>query len=219
MIVPADYAVLERAVLPTHAAELARFLLGICVVCAPLAADDEICIGRIVETEAYEPGDAACHAFIGRTARNASLFSSPGFAYVYFIYGMYYCFNVSAEPEGVGGGVLIRAAQPLEGLATMRRRSGIERTRDLLRGPGRFARALGIDRSFDGIDLTSRASPLVLARSRVAAHEDARDVVASARIGLTKAVDRPLRFFYRENSFVSGTRRGNARATSEVRGA
>jgi DNA-3-methyladenine glycosylase len=204
------YDVIARASLPTPAAELALAVLGLVLVRAPAASGDEICVARIVETEAYEPGDPACHAYGGKTARNATLFGEPGFAYVYFIYGMYFCLNISAEPVGIGGGVLIRAAEPVAGTATMQRRSGTVRERDLLRGPGRLARALAVDRALDGVDLESPQSPLALARERESSRET--PIACGPRIGLTKAIERPLRFFFRENIYVSGTRRANALA-------
>ena len=107
--------------------------------------------GRIVETEAYPPGDASGHAYRGRTARNQSLFLGRGFAYVYFIYGTSYMLNVSAEEPGVGAGVLLRAIEPLEGINLMKRLRETDKLRDLARGPGRLAAALQIDRRLDGV--------------------------------------------------------------------
>jgi len=164
--------------------------------------DDGVAIVRIVETEAYLPGDAAAHSFRGETARNRSLFLHRGHAYVYFIYGNHYCFNVSAERAGIGGGVLVRAGEPVAGIALMRARRNDARDRDLLRGPGRFAQALAIDRSLDGIDLC-KAGPLWLG----AATRPIGDVGESRRIGITKEADRLLRFFERGNPFVSGPAR------------
>ena len=119
--------------------------------------------GRIVETEAYVIGDAAGHAYRGMTPRNRSLFLERGHAYVYLAYGVSWMLNVSSEAEGIGAGVLIRALEPLEGIAIMRRNRGTERLRDLARGPGRLAQALRIDRSLDGLDLCEEG-PLWLAR-------------------------------------------------------
>ena len=118
--------------------------------------------GRIVETEAYVIGDAAGHAYGGMTPRNRALFLERGHAYVYLAYGVSWMLNVSSEAKGVGAGVLIRALEPLEGIAIMQRIRGIERLRDLARGPGRLAQALRIDRSLDGLDLC-RKGPLWLA--------------------------------------------------------
>jgi len=188
---------LRRAELPVDTVALARFLLGTVVVSD---VPPGRVTARIVETEAYLPGDAAAHSFRGKTARNGSLFLRRGHAYVYFIYGNHFCLNVSSDDEGVGAGVLLRAAEPLSGREFMRARRPHAAERDLCRGPGRLAAALAVDRSFDGIDLT-RAGPLWLAASG-----DGVDIGESVRIGLTKEADRRLRFFERNNSYVSGTR-------------
>ena len=125
-----------------------------------------IASGRIVETEAYIVGDAAGHAFRGMTERNRSLFLERGHAYVYLAYGISYMLNVSSEKPGIGAGVLIRAIEPLEGLPIMRLNRGVERVRDLARGPGRLAAALRIDRSLDGLDLCRERSAVAGARRR-----------------------------------------------------
>jgi DNA-3-methyladenine glycosylase len=156
---------------------------------------------RIVETEAYVPGDAASHAFRGETARNGSLFRRRGVAYVYFIYGCYYCLNVASEREGVGAGVLLRAAEPLAGLELMHARRPRSTARDLCRGPGRLATALAVTRLHDGLDLCA-PGPLWLA----APTQPLRNVGESVRIGLTKEADRVLRFFESGSRFVSGPR-------------
>ncbi len=169
------------------------------------SADGRV-VARIVETEAYVPGDAASHAFRGETARNGSLFRRRGIAYVYFIYGCYYCVNVSSEREGVGAGVLVRAAEPVEGMELMRARRSHVTARDLCRGPGRLATALAITRLHDGLDLCA-PGPLWLA----AAAQPAPAVSESVRIGLTKEADRVLRFFETGSPFVSGPRALNVR--------
>src|SRR5579875_2861544 len=134
---------LPRDQLPADAAQLARFLLGRLIV---RQIGEELLAGRIVETEAYLPGDAAAHSFIGRTARNASLFLERGHAYVYRSYGIHWALNVSAGTERVGAGVLLRAMEPLHGVEVMRRnRGGGIPDRDLARGPGRLAQALAVD--------------------------------------------------------------------------
>ena len=194
---------LRRAELPVDAEALARYLLGIAIVSE--AAPGRT-VARIVETEAYLPGDAAAHSFRGETARNRALFLRRGHAYVYFIYGNHFCLNVSAERVGVGAGVLLRAAQPLAGLDVMRARRAPAPERDFCRGPGRLAAALGVDRGFDGLDLTARG-PLWLAA--VADSPGVTDVGSSPRIGLTKEVDRVLRFFVRGSPYLSGRRSAN----------
>ncbi len=108
---------------------------------------------RIVETEAYEPNDPASHAFRGRTTRNAVMFGEPGRLYVYFAYGMHFCMNAVTGRAGEGTAVLLRAAEPIEGLDEMERRRGRPRRRDLCSGPAKLCQAFGVDRSFDGADL------------------------------------------------------------------
>ncbi len=183
--------------LPADTVALARFLIGRIVV-RRLAGG--LASGRIAETEAYLPDDAACHAASGRTARNASLFLAPGRAYVYRAYGRSWMLNVSSEAEGVGAGVLLRALEPLEGIALMQRnRDGVASLRDLARGPGRLAQALAIDRTLDGIDLCADTRLWLASDGMVEG-----DIGASVRIGITKDADRVLRFFRRGSRFVSG---------------
>jgi len=158
--------------------------------------------GRIVETEAYPPGDASGHAFVGPTQRNRSLFLDRGHAYVYLGYGVWHLLNVSSESHGVGAGVLLRAAEPLEGVELMQRRRGTLRLRDLARGPGRLATAFGIDRKFDGVDLFGK-SPLWLGSATRAVGR----IGISPRIGISRAVERRLRFYERGNPHVSGPKR------------
>ena len=156
--------------------------------------------GRIVETEAYEIGDPASHAYIGRRPRNTSMFLAPFHAYVYFIYGTNYCFNVSSEPEDHGAAVLVRALEPIEGIDEMKERRATTRLRDLCRGPGRLCAALGIDRSLDGVYLL-RPGALWLAQGA-----PPKQIGKSVRIGITKAHERHLRFYERGNPYVSGPR-------------
>ena len=187
---------LRRSELPTDTVALARFLIGKIVV-HDLASGRVS--GRIVETEAYPVGDAAAHAFRGPTRRNASLFLRRGHAYVYFTYGSAFMLNVTSETPGVGAGALIRAVEPLEGLDIMQRLRRGARGRDLTRGPGRLAQAMSIDLAQDGLDLCAPGR-LWLA----AARSDPAAIGTSTRIGLTREVDRVLRFYERGNPFVSG---------------
>ena len=189
---------LARSDLPIDTAALARFLIGKSLV---RELPEGVAGGLIVETEAYIVGDAAGHAYRGITPRNASLFLERGRAYIYLAYGISYMLNVSSELPGIGAGVLIRAIEPLEGLALMRLNRGIERLRDLARGPGRLAAALRIDRSLDGLDLC-RAGPLRLTHT----DQEPGDIGLSTRIGISRDADRLLRFYIRDNPFVSGPR-------------
>jgi DNA-3-methyladenine glycosylase len=161
--------------------------------------------GRIVEVEAYlGADDPAAHASIGKTPRNAVLFGPPGHAYVYFIYGNHYCLNVSCLPDGIPGGILFRAVEPLEGIREMLKLRGIEEDSDLRRltsGPGRMAAAFGITRERDnGKDLTNARSDLYIADDGTLPPQ----VLITKRIGITKAADMPLRYTVAGNRFVSG---------------
>lgn len=189
---------LSRASLPRNAAELARYLIGKTIV---RNTGRSRISGRIVETEAYPPGDRSGHAFRGRTARTQSLFLDRGFAYVYFIYGTSYMLNVTAEEPGVGAGVLLRAIEPLDGINQMKRARKTDKLTDLARGPGRLAAALRIDRRLDGVDLCAKG-PLWLGT----AVRETADICATVRIGITREVHRPLRFFEAGSPFVSGPR-------------
>lgn len=192
---------LDPAQLPVGTRALARALIGYILV---RDSDDGVAAGRIVETEAYLPGDPACHAFIGKTPRNATLFGPPHRAYVYQIYGTLFCFNLSSEKDGVGAGVLVRALHPVEGLDLMRRRRGVEAERDLCRGPGRLCQALAIDRSFDGADLAVNRR-LWLSQD---GHKRSR-IGQSTRIGVTRGAEHRLRFYVAGSAYVSGPARLN----------
>jgi len=191
---------LRRSELPEDTIELARYLIGKTLV---HDIPDGRLSGRIVETEAYPIGDAAAHSFRGETPRNKSMFLKRGHAYVYFTYGSCWCMNVSAETPGVGGGVLLRALEPLEGIELMEKRRGVSRALDIARGPGRLAAAMSIDRSQDGLDLCARASPLWLGASA----RPAGPIGVTTRIGLSREAHRLLRFYEKGSPFVSGPRR------------
>jgi len=190
---------LRRTDLPTGTIELARFLIGKMLV---HELHGKRTSGRIVETEAYPVGDAAGHAFRGKTQRNAALYLARGHAYVYFVYGMYYCLNVSSERAGVGAGVLVRALEPFEGTDLMKERRGSSSLRDLARGPGRLALAMAIDLRCDGADLCKDPSLWL----GVADCEYRGVVSATTRIGLSRGRGRPWRFYERGSRFVSGAR-------------
>jgi DNA-3-methyladenine glycosylase len=159
---------------------------------------------RIVETEAYLGlADAASHASRGPTPRTEVIFGPPGHAYVYLIYGIHDCFNVVAEPEGSPGCVLIRAIEPLSGIAAMRRLRSVARLEDIGNGPGKLTRALGITLRHNGADLTR--GPITLQQP---ARAEPFEIAVSPRVGITSNMDWPLRFFIAGNRFVSRARAG-----------
>jgi DNA-3-methyladenine glycosylase len=152
--------------------------------------------GRIVEVEAYDREDPASHAYRGRTERNASMFGPPGHAYVYRSYGIHWCLNLVCEPEGVPSAVLVRALEPVQGLDEMRARRGLAEVRLLASGPGRLCQALGITREQDGLpldrppfELRERAEPV--------------QVLAGARVGITRATELPWRYVEAGSPFLS----------------
>jgi DNA-3-methyladenine glycosylase len=190
---------LRRSELPTDTVALARFLIGKVVVHDLPAGRIS---GRIVETEAYPPGDPAGHHYRGPTPRIRSMYLAPGHAYVFFNYGAHFMLNVVSEPVGIASAVLIRALEPLEGVELMQRYRKTDRLLDLTRGPGRLAAALQIDRRHDGLDLCARGT-LWLGDSKHPAGPIARTV----RIGITRAAHQLFRFYERGNPFVSGPKR------------
>ncbi len=153
--------------------------------------------GVIVETEAYHESEPACHAHTGRTPRTLTLFGLPGRAYVYRSYGVHAMLNAVAEPEGVGAGVLIRALEPCDGVELMQARRGRERLEELCSGPGKLTQALGIVLAHNGCDLSD--GPVTISPRAGRGPE----IVASRRIGITRAVDLPWRFSVRNSRFVS----------------
>lgn len=178
---------------------VARELLGCVLECE---GPEGVVSGRIVETEAYVgEHDAACHAAVGRTARTEPLYGAPGTAYVYLIYGMYWCFNAVTREAGYPAAVLVRALEPIEGIDLMRaRRPHARRDVDLTNGPGKLCRALGIDGRHNGLSLLRR--PLVV---RPGAPVPDRDVLVTPRIGITRAADWPLRWLVADSPYVSKT--------------
>jgi DNA-3-methyladenine glycosylase len=177
--------------------EVARDLIG-CVVSHAGAS------GAIVETEAYHHDEPACHAFVGLTPRTATLFGPPGRAYVYRSYGIHALLNAVCEPAGVGAAVLIRALEPLDGVASMRARRGAVPDGELCNGPGKLTQALGIELGENGTDLA--AGPVrVLPRP---AGRPVPELIAGPRIGITKAVELPWRFCAAGSPSVSRPRPG-----------
>jgi DNA-3-methyladenine glycosylase len=176
---------------------VARELLGATLECTVRGTR---CSGRIVETEAYTgEEDLACHAAAGRTARTELLYGPPGRAYVYFVYGMHWCVNAVTRRAGLPSAVLIRALEPLDGIAAMRRCRGTTRDRDLTNGPAKLCEALAITGAHNGLSLQTSALR-ILRGERV---PDA-DVAVTPRIGISRAVEEPLRWIVRSSPYVSG---------------
>ena len=181
---------------------VARELLGKLLV-VPAKGGERVS-GRVVETEAYlGESDRASHAFGGRrTARTETMYAAGGTAYVYFVYGMHHQFNVVTGAEGSPHAVLVRALEPVEGLDWMRRRRPVEDDRALTSGPGKLCQALGIDRSFDGADLTGPRLWLEDGGGPPAPEE----IASGPRVGVAYAAEdalRPYRLWLRGNAFVS----------------
>jgi DNA-3-methyladenine glycosylase len=190
---------IHRSELPEDTVELSRFLIGKVVVHELPAGRVS---GRIVETEAYPPGDPAGHHFRGPTPRIRSMYLAPGHVYVFFNYGAHFMLNVVSEPPQTAAAILIRALEPLEGIEIMQRHRNTTELLDLTRGPGRLAQALQIDRRHDGVDLCANEKLWLGAIDYPVAR-----IGKSVRIGITRAADKLLRFFERGNPFVSGPKR------------
>jgi DNA-3-methyladenine glycosylase len=190
---------LRRSGLPHDTIALARFLIGKVIVHDLPGGRVS---GRIVETEAYPPGDPAGHHFRGPTPRIRSMYLAPGHVYVFFNYGAHFMLNVVSEREGTAGAILIRALEPLDGIALMQQHRKTTRLLELTRGPGRLAAAFQIDRHHDGVDLCSDGA-LWLGVS----NHPVGQIAKTVRIGISRAADRPLRFYERGNPFVSGPKR------------
>jgi DNA-3-methyladenine glycosylase len=184
--------------------EIARRLLGAMVI---RDLPEGRVAGRIVETEAYLQDDPACHGVRElpdgtmahrQTARNAAMFGPPGCAYVYFTYGNHFMLNVVTQPAGMPEAVLIRALEPMEGLEIMLARRGVDNPRETTNGPGKLTRALGIGRELDGHDLAQPPLQIVL-------HDPIpeAEIVTTTRIGISRAIDYPWRFYVRGNHWVS----------------
>ena len=152
--------------------------------------------GILVELEIYDQSDPASHSYRGLTARNASMFGPPGYAYVYRSYGIHWCLNFVCEAAGSASAVLIRAIEPTEGLAAMRRRRGLPEARDLCSGPGKLCEALGVTHKHNGLPLDRPPFEL---RARVGKP----DVVAGPRIGISKAAELPWRYGLKGSKFLS----------------
>ena len=180
---------LTRAFFRRSVLEVAPDLIGVTLLVDGVG-------GRIVEVEAYHQSDPAAHSFGGPTSRNAVMFGPPGYVYVYRSYGIHWCVNFVCEPKGSASAVLIRAIEPTEGLAVMRRRRGVADVRLLCSGPGRVCEALRITHAQNGLVLD--APPFALF-----ARSDKVEVIAGPRIGITKAVEKPWRYGLKGSRFLS----------------
>jgi DNA-3-methyladenine glycosylase len=191
---------------------VARELLGGILECRTA---DGVAAARIVETEAYiGEHDLACHAAAGRTTRTAPLYERAGIAYVYFIYGMYWCFNAVTRGENEPSAVLVRAVEPVQGIDLMRaRRPKAKRDVDLTNGPGKLCLALGIGREHNTVSL--QKPPLVIRPGDTVPDSD---VVVTPRIGITEWAEAPLRYFIRDNPYVSKTPKDFPRTTYKRKG-
>jgi len=198
---PAKFSIhcLRRSELPPDTVKLARFLIGKIIVHDLPAGRLS---GRIVETEAYPPGDPAGHHFRGPTLRIRSMYLTPGHAYIFFNYGAHFMLNVVSEPAGIAAAILIRALEPLDGIELMQRHRKTSQLLNLTSGPGRLAAALQIDRRHDGLDLCA-PGPLWLGKTG----RPIGPIGKSVRIGISRAADQILRFYERGNPFVSGPKR------------
>ena len=168
------------------------------------------CGGPIVEVEAYLTDDPAAHSFNGETARNRVMWGPPGHAYVYFIYGNHWCFNAVCRPAGTAEAVLVRALEPTIGVEQMQSRRKVRVPRELTNGPGKLCEAMGIDRTFNGVDLCNRNSPLFIARNPALKSflRERGPLVTTTRVGIVKAATLPLRFYLGGSLFVSRRDRG-----------
>jgi DNA-3-methyladenine glycosylase len=185
--------VLPQSFYAQDALSLARALIGCELVCTTPAG---IAAGIIVETEAYRQDDEASHSFRGQTPRNAAMFGPAGHAYVYFTYGMHYCFNVVGGTTGQAEAVLIRALEPTEGIELMTQRRGVAKLTNLCSGPAKLVQALGITPS-------DNAASLLTKHLHLRASGTSYEVATGPRIGIRRATEKPWRFYVPQNSFVS----------------
>ncbi|MEB3286525.1 MAG: DNA-3-methyladenine glycosylase [Vampirovibrionales bacterium] len=200
-----SYRPLTRDFFDRDAVWVAKALLGHWLIYQPADNAQTLVAFQIVETEAYRQDDPACHAYGKTTGRAANLYESPGTAYVYLIYGMYYCLNVVCEPKGVGAAVLFRALEPFgETIPPFK-----------THGPGRLCKALGINKAHNGIDLTDAKSPLYLAQNPKAKALCSNSIITTTRVGISQAQGHLWRFYLRQSPYVSSRDKKAELALSE----
>ena len=175
--------------------EIAKALLGCYLVNETKQGKT---IGKIVETEAYLADDPASHSFNGKTKRNEAMFGPSGKAYVYFTYGMYNCFNIVTKEKGIGEAVLIRALEPLSGIELMKERRKTENLKNLCSGPAKLVQAMGISKEHNGVDLLNGKLQICKGKSIIKG-----SIIKTKRIGISKGVNLPYRFYIKDSSFVS----------------
>ncbi len=199
-----DLRPIARADLPTDTVAMARYLVG-----KYLMHDlpEGRLAGRIVEVEAYPVGDSTSYAWRGRTHANRAMFMAPGHALVWLVYGVSWTLNISAEAEGTGAGVLLRALEPVAGIELMQHHRPAAGLRDLARGPGRLGAAMAVGPALYGADLCTGAGLWLAADAAGVDGRPAGDIGVTTRIGLSREADRPLRFYVPGSPFVSGPRR------------
>lgn len=177
------------------AADGAKYLLG-CTIIRTLPGGEAL-RARIVETESYHQADPASHTFRGPSTRNLAMFGPAGHAYIYFTYGMHWCFNVTAGTKGNGAGILIRAAEPLEGIKQMQHLRMLDDIHQLTNGPAKLAQALQIDKQLYGHDLSQPPLQIFAPKNRDFT------IIQTTRIGISRAVDEIARFYIKDNRYVS----------------
>ena len=196
---------LTRRFFEEYTPSVAKALLGTVLV---RIVDSERLSGTIVETEAYRGArDPASHAYRGRTKRNTVMFDEGGHAYVYFSYGFHWCLNLTTEPAGRAGAVLIRAVEPIEGLEQMLRNRNLDSDEHVADGPGKLTQALGIDSTMNGEDLVTSDRLFVEEGKKV------EETGSSSRVGIRQGVALKWRFFIKGNRFVSKARPSTIRTT------
>ena len=176
--------------------QIAKDLLGKYII---TTFEQQTTVGRIVETEAYLQGDPACHAYRTKTKRNAAMFGKPGTIYVYQIYGMHYCFNISGNEEDIGEAVLIRALEPTLGVELMKMRRNTASLKNLCSGPAKLVQAFGIHKDMNFWNVRTDALSLIPPQNLIVDN----DIITTTRIGITQGTDLPYRFYIKGNSFIS----------------